>query len=84
MRNGVGEATWGTWPTYSRGGGGGGETEEERWKIKEWEGKKEKENLEKEEEVEGEDEEEEAWREKSQVDTAGTEQGEVGAGTTGG
>lgn len=46
--------------------------------------KKEKENLEKEEEVEGEDEEEEAWREKSQVDTAGTEQGEVGAGTTGG
>lgn len=24
MRNGVGEATGGTWPTYSRGGGGGG------------------------------------------------------------
>ena len=24
MRNGVGEATGGTWPTYSRGGGVGG------------------------------------------------------------
>lgn len=34
MRNGVGEATGGTWPTYSSGG------EEERWKIKEWEGKR--------------------------------------------
>lgn len=29
MRNGVGEATGGTWPTYSRGGGGeGGEVED--------------------------------------------------------
>lgn len=62
---------------------------EERWRrrggrLRSGRGKKEKENLEKEEEVKGEDEEEEAWREKSQVDTAGTEQGEVGAGTTGG
>lgn len=38
MRNGVGEATGGTWPTYSRGGAG--EEQEEMWKIKEWEGKR--------------------------------------------
>lgn len=39
MRNGVGEATGGTWPTYCMEGGGGWVEEEQRWRIKEWERK---------------------------------------------
>lgn len=39
MRNGVGEATGGTWPTYSRGGVA---KEEERWETKTWEREKKK------------------------------------------
>lgn len=40
MRNGVGEATGGTWPTYSRGGVA---KEEERWETKTWEREKKEE-----------------------------------------
>lgn len=68
MRNGVGEATGGTWPTYSSGG------EEERWKIKEWEGKRKGEGGGR---GKGGREEEETWRskkKKSKRDAAGTEQ----------